>query len=57
MVMEGWSLNTGILEFKDVLKSLIKQDILIGWIAGRDLHNQVIVIWMGGSVRVLAQHG
>ena len=34
MVVEGWSLNTSsILKFEDVLKILIKQDILIGRIA------------------------
>ena len=29
---------------KWVLKSLIKQDILIGWIVGQDFRNQVIAI-------------
>ena len=29
MIVEERSLNAGILEFEDVLKSLIKQDILI----------------------------
>ena len=56
MVVGGWSLNADILEFEDVLKSLIKQEILIGQMAGRDLCNQVIAIWRGGSVRVLAWH-
>ena len=45
MVVGRWSLNAGILEFENVLKSLIKQGILIGWMAGWDLHNQVITIW------------
>ena len=42
--MEGWSLNGSILEFEDVLKCLIKQDILIGQMVGWDLCNQVITI-------------
>ena len=50
MVVERWSLNAGILEFEDVLKSLIKREILIGWMAGQDLRNQVITIWRGGVV-------
>ena len=39
---------------EDVLKSLIKQDILISQMVSRDLCNQVITIWKRGSVRVLA---
>ena len=51
MVVEKWSLNAGILEFENVLKSLIiKRDILIGQMTGRDLCNQVITIWRGGVV-------
>ena len=44
MVIGGWSLNADILEFEDVLKSLTKQDILIGQIANQDLRDQVIAI-------------
>ena len=32
---------------EDVLKSLIKRDILIGQMAGQDLRNQMIAIWRG----------
>ena len=45
MVVEGWNLNGSILEFEDVLKSLIKQNLLIGRMAGRHLCDQVIAIW------------
>ena len=45
MIVERWNLNASILEFEDMLRSLIKQDILIGWMAGWDLHDQVIAIW------------
>ena len=39
-----------ILEFERCVESLIKREILIGQIAGRDLRNQVIAIWRGGVV-------
>ena len=58
MVMEeGQSLNIRFWNLEDVLKSLIKQTILIGQMVGQDLRNQVITIWRRSSVRVLAWHG
>ena len=43
---EVWMLLFWKLEW--VLRSLIKQNILIGQMTGQDLHNQMIAIWRGG---------
>ena len=44
---EEQSLNVRFWNLEDVLKGLIKQDILIGRMASQNFRDQVIAIWKG----------